>query len=302
MFMTDISLTLSVPPERPVDPALLDVLRLIDSGMHALTRSYFVGGAMARDLILWHAHGVRTGRLTQDIDLGVLIEEWDNFEVIKAHFKNSGRCDQDPKIGHRLLFRNPGNAFAIPVDLLPFGGIENPDCTIGWPPASEVIMTVAGFGEASLSAVHVQVDTDLIVPTASLPAQAVLKLIAWMDRGQRIDKDATDFLLLISNYHSAGNEDRLYEVELELLAAAGYDLEIAGAMLLGKDAACLCSAPTAARLTVLFSNEHYHQRLLDQMIRQVLLGERDADAKRVADYLKHFCLGFDQALKEGAPD
>jgi hypothetical protein len=73
-------------------------------------------------------------------------------------------------------------------------------------------------------------------------------------------------------------------------------------MLLGKDAACLCSAPTAARLTVLFSNEHYHQRLLDQMIRQVLLGERDADAKRVADYLKHFCLGFDQALKEGAPD
>jgi predicted nucleotidyltransferase len=300
--MTDISLTLSVPPERPVDPALLGALRLIDAGMRALTRSYFVGGAMARDLILWPAHGIRTGRLTRDIDLGVMIEEWDTFEAIKAHFKNSGRCHQDPKVGHRLIFQLPGSASAVPVDLLPFGGIENSDGVIAWPPGSDILMTVAGFGEASQSAVHVQVDTDLIVPTASLPAQAVLKLIAWMDRGQRTDKDATDFLLLISNYHSACNEDRLYEEEVELLAESGYDLETAGAMLLGKDATQLCSAPTAARLTVLFSSERYQQRLLDLMIRQALLGEEGIDATRVAGYLHYFHLGFDQALKGGASD
>lgn len=168
-----------------------------------LSRTYFVGEAMARDLILWNAHGIQTGRVTRNIDLGVLIEEWDVFVAIKAHFKNLGRCDQDPKVGHRLLFRHSFNVLAVPVDLLPFGGIENPDCTIAWPPESEGNMMVAGFVEGSRSAVHVQVDANLIVPTASLPAQAVLKLIAWMDRGQRIDKDANDFLLLISNCHAA---------------------------------------------------------------------------------------------------
>jgi predicted nucleotidyltransferase len=185
----------------------------------------------------------------------------------------------------------------VPVDLLPFGGIENSDGVIAWPPGSDILMTVAGFGEASQSAVHVQVDTDMIIPTASLPAQAVLKLMAWLDRGRRTDKDADDFLLLISNYHSAGNEDRLYGEEVQLLAESGYDLETAGAMLLGKDVAHLCSAETAARLTALFSSEKHHQRLLDQMIRHVLLSEEDIGAARVAGYLRRFHLGFAQALK-----
>ena len=49
--MTDISPTLSIPAERPVDSTPVDALRLIDSGMRSLARSYFVGGAMARDLM-----------------------------------------------------------------------------------------------------------------------------------------------------------------------------------------------------------------------------------------------------------
>jgi DNA-directed RNA polymerase specialized sigma24 family protein len=49
--MTDIPPTLSVPPERPIDPPLLDALQRIDSGMRSLARSYLAGDARAWDLM-----------------------------------------------------------------------------------------------------------------------------------------------------------------------------------------------------------------------------------------------------------
>ena len=47
--------------------------------------------------------------------------------------------------------------------------------------------------------------------------------------------DAQDLYFLMKHYHDAGNRDRLYESELALLGACGYDLGLAGAMLLGAD-------------------------------------------------------------------
>jgi predicted nucleotidyltransferase len=44
---------------------------------------YFVAGATARDLILVNVHGLRPGRATRDVDFGVAVESWAQFELLK---------------------------------------------------------------------------------------------------------------------------------------------------------------------------------------------------------------------------
>lgn len=65
----------------------------------------------------------------------------------------------------------------------------------------------------------------------------MLKLIAWHDRRKSSNKDATDLLFIAQNYAAADNMDRLYQSESELMEAVDYNPELAGAYLLGKDAA-----------------------------------------------------------------
>jgi predicted nucleotidyltransferase len=71
-----------------------------------------------------------------------------------------------------------------------------------------------------------------------LPALALLKIWAWTDRRYTAPgKDASDIWMFLRHYADAGNEDRLYGEEGEAaLAAFAFDLETAGAWLLGRDA------------------------------------------------------------------
>jgi predicted nucleotidyltransferase len=86
-------------------------------------------------------------------------------------------------------------------------------------------MNVAGFREALESALHVRVDTDLVIPVASLHGLVILKLFAWVDRKHE-ERDAPDILKILADYTDAGNEDRLYTDQLPLLEAAGFDVTI----------------------------------------------------------------------------
>ncbi len=52
---------LSVAPERPVAPIALDVLMLVDRVVRGIGLDYFVTGAMARDILLYHVFGLETG-------------------------------------------------------------------------------------------------------------------------------------------------------------------------------------------------------------------------------------------------
>jgi len=98
-------------------------------------------------------------------------------------------------------------------------------------------MSVWGFAEALAAALPVQLPGDVVALVASLPALALLKLWAWEDRRYVTRKDASDLWLLLRNYADAGNQDRPFGPEGEAaLASFRYDLELAGAWLLGRDA------------------------------------------------------------------
>ena len=74
---------LSVKPDRQVDPLTLAVLRAIAGITREFGLPYFVAGALARDIVLTNVFGIDTGRATQDVDLAVAVENWDEFKIVK---------------------------------------------------------------------------------------------------------------------------------------------------------------------------------------------------------------------------
>ena len=104
-----------------------------------------------------------------------------------------------------------------------------------------------------------------MIPVASLPGLIVLKLFEWVDRKHE-RRDAPDILKIISEYADAGNEERLYTDEIQLLESANFDITAAGARLLGKDARRISRAETAASLTNILANISLRQELINQMI------------------------------------
>lgn len=290
--MTDTLPRLLTRTDRPVDPLLIDILRRVNVVARAQGIDYFVGGALARDLVLRHVFGKDTGRATRDVDLGICLDDWSALDSLKAGLIQGGRFAEQAKFAHRLIYRASDTSFGIPLDLLPFGGVEGADATVAWPPGMDIVMNVAGFSEARTSALMVDLAEGVVVPVASLPSIAILKLIAWRDRHLETAKDASDFLLIARSYHDAGNADRLYDTESALLQASGFDPDVAGAMLLGKDAMALCLPGTAQSLESLLNDSRLRQLLIDQILRMTLSSGDAAGSSRVERYLDAFNSGF----------
>jgi predicted nucleotidyltransferase len=274
---------LSIPPERPVPETTVAILRQMAAAAEAQGVAYVVVGAAARDLLLYHVFGEPTTRATRDVDVTVLVDDWTAFDALMDQLVASGAFTRVPGDAHRLLH----GATKVPLDLVPFGGVESPAGTIAWPPERTVLMSVVGFREAARSALQVAIAADLTVPVVALAALSLLKMTAWLDRRHETDRDAVDLLVLLRRYAAAGNEDRLYTTEADLLAACGFDPELAGASLLGRDAAQLCGTEVVRSVLDRMSG-NLRRDLADQVLRQAVFLDEQATQERTRKLLDGF--------------
>ncbi|MES2126973.1 MAG: nucleotidyl transferase AbiEii/AbiGii toxin family protein [Pseudomonadota bacterium] len=246
----------SIRPERPLDATLLHVLRAVAEEAEIVGTDYMLVGATARDILVHHVFEVPAGRATYDVDFAVAVASWDQFERLKAGLASRPGFTTSDASKQRMYYRDAAADMDYPVDLVPFGGVANAEGEIVWPPDMAVVMNVVGYEEVLAAAEYVEFSAALISRVASLPGLAVLKLIAWSDRGPGNPKDAHDLLQLMSNYGSAGNQARLYDIEYALLEAADHDPDLAGACLLGKDVARLVKEETLNALNRLIDEKH----------------------------------------------
>jgi predicted nucleotidyltransferase len=279
-----------IEPVRPVDPGTRRILLLVDRAAAASGASYFVAGAVARDLMLVHAFGMTPGRATRDIDFGIAVEDWDQFERLKHSLIESGEFEAAPANTHRLVWNAAHDGVGIPVDLIPFDGVASKDKTIAWPPRGDGLMNVAGFEEALESAVRMRIANGLVARVASIPGLAVMKVVSWQDRRHENNKDATDLHRLLATYADAGNLNRIYSEELDLLEGVGFDVELAGSELLGRDAARICQPETHRQISLILMS----QPLVDQLVRQMRQTGWDGepDMERTAQLVERFSAAF----------
>ncbi len=252
---------LSVRPERPVAPLTIAVMREVDAVTQELGLEYFLCGAIARDLLLTHVHGIELGTATEDVDFGVAVNGWEQFEGIKARLNATGNFVPVGKVSQRLLYKPAPSSSGCPVDFIPFGGVETSPNRIEWPPDRSEVLNVIACKEVLGNAVRIRVENELIIPTSSLPGLALLKLFAWVDRGHANPKDAQDLAILLRKYAEAGNRDRLYSEEIGLFERAGHDESMAGPELMGKDAGRIASSATLIQAIAILDDTALSSRL-----------------------------------------
>ncbi len=72
-----------------IDEKTVKILSEIDAIARDLKLAFFIVGATARDILLQHAHGIRTTRATLDVDIGVFVTDWDQFQILKEALVNT---------------------------------------------------------------------------------------------------------------------------------------------------------------------------------------------------------------------
>lgn len=190
-------------------------------------------GAMARDVLLTHAHGIALSRATTDIDIALAVADWALFKSLRDALLASGKFTAKTTVLHKLVYVD----LDIPIDLIPFAGVEDANGNIVWPPENAEVMHVIGYREARSSAITVRLPLDQKLNVVSLPMLAVLKVFAWIERHLTAPrKDARDLEAVLLNYFDAGNGDRLYTEALHLLDDPAYDYTLASAWMCGSDA------------------------------------------------------------------
>jgi len=275
---------LSVKPEIPIDPNVLAVLEHVHLAAKALGIEYLMIGARAIDIQLHNVHGLPTFNPTNDTDFAVALENWKQFEALKNTLIKTGDFTPDRLNTHRLDYLGTS-----PVDLVPFGGLEEPPGAIAWPADPSVVMTVRGFSEINSAAEKIAIPGhSVILRAASLPGLAVLKLFAWNDR--RETRDAWNIAALLQNYHAIIGDTRLF-LDETLLRSVAYDTVRAGAAILGKDAAGILRQSTlSAAQGILLGNKR--NNLIAQTASGLSAVDQDDRLSTAEGLLTAFQAGF----------
>jgi predicted nucleotidyltransferase len=220
-----------------IDGFTVELLDTIADVAESLKVPFFVVGAMARDVILTQGYGIETGRATQDIDLGVQVSDWDGYERLREGLIATGKFRRDKKQAQRLRYKE-----MLPVGVIPFGAIAEPDDRLSWPPEHETTMSTLGFEAAYHTSISIRIRAKpaLHIKFVTLPGLALLKIISWNDNHVRRGRDALDLLLLMRTYLDAGNQERLFNEEKDLVGE-DFDYVRAGSRLLGRDIAVILS-------------------------------------------------------------
>jgi predicted nucleotidyltransferase len=188
-------------------------------------KKFFLIGALARDILLETIHKRPVQRATLDIDFGVVLSDWHQYEEIMKGFTALAGFKK-ARESQRLIYND-----SLFIDIVPFGNIALPDDKIKWPPDYSIVMSTLGFEEVYKHSVDVEFTNDISIKVTSLEGLVILKLIAWSDRES--DKDALDLKIVLKNYFDI-NSDEIYKNHLDLIQREDFDYLKCGARLLGR--------------------------------------------------------------------
>jgi len=253
-----------------IDQQTVKTLSIVKGAADSLSISFFVVGASARDFILEHCYGIKPRRMTKDIDLGVEVADWEQFNQLKASLITTSKFSLDEKEPQRF------HCGSVIVDIVPFGPITDENKRISWPPEHEIFMSMLGFKEAYEYSITVKLSSgpEVNIKLATLPGLALMKIISWKEKYPERKRDAEDLLLIMQKYEDAGNSERLYREEQGLLQEEHFDTRLASIRLLGRDMAKIADPDTFRTVKTILDSETEEQpqyRLVTDMIRSALM-------------------------------
>lgn len=185
--------------------------------------------------------------------------------------------------------RAPGGLL---VDLVPFGGIENPEGQVSFPAQLTQVMVTLGFTEAHAHALLIEIDDVGPIRVNSLAGMSLLKLLAWRDR--REARDAEDLGFLIREYYGLLGED-VYLQHADLFDVEDFDTRTASARILGRDAGAIASGskPLQTAISAILEEQLDERRKSSPLA--TAMGERHVKGHDVRiRCLSSYLLGFEE--------
>lgn len=269
-----------------INDSIIQPFETVDHVAEAISVPFFVVGATVRDMILTYGYGIRTIRATQDIDFGVRVTDWDQYERLKQSLIATGKftTTKDP---YKLKYRG-----SIRIDIIPFGTVADPDSSVAWPPEGEIVLNTLAFEESHRHSLTIRLRSNpvLEIQFATLAGLAAMKIIAWSDNPSIRRRDAQDLFLLMRTYLDAGNQDRLFSEERDLVDVEDFDYVHAGARLLGRDIADMLNPDTVGTVIGILNREIGNQdryRLIEGMRGPGIIPNDDFEEKlRLLEELK----------------
>jgi predicted nucleotidyltransferase len=275
-----------------IDSSTLEVLKLISEAADSVQANFFIIGATARDIIFNLVHNINIYRATNDIDFSIRLKNWDDYKKLTDALLSKGFSSSN--IVHKFHYKSiPG------IDIIPFGKISLNTSYIIWPDNQAKAMNVLGFEECFTDSELVKIisNPDLIIKIASVRGLAIMKLIAWKDGYPSRSRDAIDILYIIKNYIDAGNRERLFEENNDLVDD-DFDYELTGAKLLGRDIAELASPSALTFIKELLvseiKNSDTSQFITNMLTSDLMLDKTDKNRKHLLNLLTNLRLGMDQ--------
>ncbi|MFC8531644.1 hypothetical protein [Nocardia sp. NPDC057227] len=225
-----------------VEPSSLVLLDRVVAELSSLTgadeRSLMLIGAHCRDLLHQAFGRTDTMRSTDDVDVALAVSGPAEYHRITSALPRSGATDVRYSVAD------------IPVDVVPFGGIEHPAGTARLPGRRESI-DVFGFQEVFDRSDELTLPGGSRIALPTPAGYAVLKVKAWADRSAHFEyKDASDIATLCSWYQRDPEIGKLlYSTRLDLLQRAELDTDVAALYLLSEEIAEVLGAEREAELT-----------------------------------------------------
>lgn len=193
----------SISSEKFNHPLLKPILQELTDYFKASGISFFVIGATARDIIM-RLHDEHSGRLTNDLDIAITINDWEQYKTVEEDITKLPNFSKDPDQKQRFRYLD-----MFDLDIVPFGDIMKENDKIFWPPDEELAMSVLGFSAVNEASLKVNVDEAIDIQIASLAGIGLLKIVAWRDRNHKTNKDADDIAFIIQNYLEIHRDESL---------------------------------------------------------------------------------------------
>ncbi len=244
--------------QKKIPENLTEILRSVFDVSIELEIDTFIIGAIVRDLIFEYVYDAKIQRATEDIDFGVAVRNWAEYEQLKQSLIKTGNFKDNEQEEQRLWWES--GADKMKIDLVPYGGVESAEGEIAFPPDENFVMNMNGFAEVYENSILLQIEKEFKVRVASLPGLTLLKFIAYSDRPYQRKKDVQDIWFIAKNYLEAGNEEKLYDENADLLDD-NFDNRTIGARLLGRDISPLLNPETKKIILQILTDEKDNGRL-----------------------------------------
>lgn len=100
------------------DPDMPGLLRTLASFFQSREIDFYVVGAVARDIVLGMINNKRVRRKTDDLDIAIMIRDWDTFERVNSALSGLPEFTKSSRQKQRFHYKNH-----LILDIIPFGEI-----------------------------------------------------------------------------------------------------------------------------------------------------------------------------------